>query len=103
MSKIAKWRNVRGLHEELVAAEPTWHEAQYSANGCVALHLHHAKLGDITKLAAAWIRARRLELYRDLIAYSREQVLATAREALAECEQVRADAAMDVESIEEGE
>jgi hypothetical protein len=98
MSKIKKWHNVRRLHEELVAAEPTWHEEK-----CGGLHLQHEKLGDITKLAAAWIRARRLELYRDLIAYSREQVLATAREALAECEQIREDAAMDVESIEEGQ
>jgi hypothetical protein len=46
--------------------------------------------------------ARRAELYRDLVEYSRQRVADAAREALAECEQIKADAAMDVESIEEG-
>jgi len=94
MSKSQKWHAARESHVQLVELLRSDEGSPLSTN-----HYHGAAM---QSLAADWIMARKAELYRDLIAFSRERLAIAAREALAECEEIRADAAMDVESIEEG-
>ena len=102
MSKIQKWHEARKTHEELVECVRAWSDKNSSAI-CPLNVSPLSKCLGIREVAVEWVMARKSELYRDLVAFSRQRVLAAAREALAECEQIRADAAMDVESIEEGE
>ena len=99
MNAIEKWRHARRTHEDLVARARGWchpSSGDLGVLGCSSVH-GAALVG----LAIDWLASRKADLYRDLIAYSRERLTAAAREALAECEQVRADAAMDLGSIEE--
>lgn len=101
MSKIQKWHAARETHKELVARARTWCLTSDSEWGPLR---SDAKYGSgIHYLVNDWIASRKAELYRDIIAFSRDRLADAAREALAECEQIRADAAMDVESIVEGE
>lgn len=99
MSQIQKWHEARKTHENIVARSRAWCEPNGADRGPIEAVTNYGR--EIHAVTCNWIMARRAELYRDLVAYSRQQVLAAAREALAECEQIRADAAMDVESIEE--
>ena len=100
MSKIAKWHRVRQEHQLLVKEARKWLES-VGIDG--PLEVDTRFTSHIVDVGRQVLRLRRADLYREMIEYSRQCVLATAREALAECEQIRADAAMDVESIEEGE
>ena len=94
MSKIQKWHAARETHGQLVALLRTGEGSPLSTNNYYGVAMQ--------SIAVDWMMARRADLHGDLIAFSRERVAAAAREALSECEQIRADAAMDVESIEEG-
>lgn len=100
MSKMEKWHQARKTHEDLVARVRGWCLSSSGDLGVLGYSNSHGS--DLSGLTLDWIANRKAELYRDLIAFSRERLAAAAREALAECEQVRADAAMDVGSIEEG-
>ena len=101
MSKIQKWHEARNTHEDLVARARTWCLTSDSEWGPLR---SDPKYGvGIHYVVNDWIASRKAELYRDMIAFSSERLADAAREALAECEQIRADAARDVESIEEGE
>lgn len=100
MSKIEKWNQARKTHEKLIERARGWCHPNCGDLGVLGYSNSHG--GDLGCLTLGWIANRKAELYRDLIDYSRKRLAALAREALADCEQLRADAAMDVESIEEG-
>lgn len=99
MSKIEKWHLARRTHEDLVARARGWCHPSSGDLGVLSAGALHGP--ELVGLTIDWIAKSRVDLYRDLIAYSRERLAAAAREALAECEQVRADAEMDLGSIEE--
>ena len=99
MNAIEKWRHARRTHEDLVARARGW--CHPSSGDLGVLSAASCNGAEIMNLTVGWIASRKVDLYRDLIAFSRERLAAAAREALAECEQVRADAAMDLGSIEE--
>jgi hypothetical protein len=101
MSKIQKWHEARKTHEKLVERVRGWCHSSSGDNGVLSCSSVHG--ADLVGLTFDWIASRKAELYRDLIAFSREQLGKAAREALAECEQIKADAAIDLESIEEGQ
>jgi hypothetical protein len=101
MSKIKKWHRVRQEHQLLVEQAKKWLESD-GIDGPLEVNMD-TRYTHIVDVGRQVLRIRRADLYREMIEYSRECVAAAAREALAECEQIRADAAMDVESIEEGE
>ena len=93
MSKIQKWHEVRKTHEEIVARARVWREPNGADRGPLEAVTNYGR--EIHAVTCNWIMARKTDLYRDLVEYSRQQLHAAAREALAECEQVRADAEMD--------
>jgi hypothetical protein len=97
MSAIEKWHQARKAHRQMVEMAPDWCDGH--AGGPLAIS--QSTDMDVVAAAAEWVRDRRAALYRDMIALSALRVREAAREALAECEQVRADAAMDVGSIDE--
>ena len=98
MSKIAKWNEARKTHEELVQWAGHWSRREDNTGPLMASRNHPRMVDTVTR----WLDTRKAELYRDMIAFSGERLADAAREALAECEQIREDAAMDVDSIEEG-
>lgn len=99
MSKIAKWHRVRQEHQLLVKQAKKWLESD-GIDGPLEVNMD-PRYTHIVDVGRQVLRIRRADLYREMIEYSRECVLAAAREALAECEQVRADAEMDLGSIDE--
>jgi hypothetical protein len=94
MSKIAEWRIAQRVHAELIR-----NSGELCCIGFVDIKAH--KSIDFARLGDEWKTARIRELYSDLLEFSRQRVLRLAREALAEVETVKADAMLDIESIEE--
>ena len=99
MKAIDKWCRARETHEKLVERARGWCNPNSVDIGLLSTVNNYGV--DVQALTVDWIASRRADLYRDLIAFSRSRLAAAAREALAECEQVRADAEMDLGSIEE--
>ena len=95
MSKIVEWRIAQRVHAELIR-----NSGELVCIGFVDIKATH-KI-DFLRLGDEWKTARIHELYNDLLEFSRQRVLRLAREALAEVETVKADAMLDIESIEEG-
>ena len=94
MSKIVEWRIAQRVHAELIR-----NSGQLLCLGFVDIKTNFSI--DFLKLGDEWKTARIHELYNDLLEFSRQRVLRLAREALAEVETVKADAMLDIESIEE--
>ena len=93
--KISEWRNAQRVHSELIR------QSKELCAGFIDIKANHGV--DFLLLGDEWQKARIHELYADLLDFSRKKVLRLAREALKEVETVKADAMLDIESIEEDE
>jgi hypothetical protein len=97
MSTIEKWKTAKLEHEQLVKNIRNWLRDPYDTGP------YFASTG--SSQYALWcamtvLKASRQHLFECMLEVSRERVVNAAREALADAEQLKADATMDIESIE---
>lgn len=96
MSTIEKWKTTKKEHEQLVKDVRSWLKNPDCGGPFYAATNSQHVLG----CAMTVLKDSREHLFDRMLEVSRERVVNAAREALADAEQLKADATMDIESIE---